>query len=460
MKDTGTHDPITAASLKDGLSFGKPVILKNRKGDTARDACLPGFTQARSLARVQMNKRKHGYFTFLTAFCLFGISVLFPFGQTGITAKNNIALADEILPASPAETEYDIDSDASVQNLQYIYTGSYMISAYAMGLTFSEFPTYLFPYAYTGTSPVSPGVIQISILDQSGSLSGFRIAVWSEYGGQDDLQWYYLQATDGGIWRTAINTANHAASGNLNVHFYGDRWGSPFHIFSGITIMSTSGSSIPMDTVVDPSNPYQQPQKPAVSPEEYRLVFDAAWYADHYPDLKAAFGTDETALLDHFLNNGMKEGRQAAPAFNVHIYKANYSDLRASFGDDLPSYYRHYIQFGADENRNAMTDLRGGSEKEEDPSEDPGPQSSSGDPGHEGSSGASGGVYIHDGIDYSPVFDAGYYLEAYPDLKAAFGSDHNAAFSHFLMFGMKEGRSAKESFSVNIYRGRYEDLQQ
>jgi len=38
-------------------------------------------------------------------------------------------------------------------------------------------------------------------------------------------------------------------------------------------------------------------------------VFDAEFYANNYPDVKAAFGTDETALYNHYLMFGMKEGR-------------------------------------------------------------------------------------------------------------------------------------------------------
>ena len=38
-------------------------------------------------------------------------------------------------------------------------------------------------------------------------------------------------------------------------------------------------------------------------------VFDAEFYANTYPDVKAAFGTDETALYNHYLMFGMKEGR-------------------------------------------------------------------------------------------------------------------------------------------------------
>lgn len=87
---------------------------------------------------------------------------------------------------------------------------------------------------------------------------------------------------------------------------------------------------------------------------DYSLVFDAAYYANRYPDLKAAFGTDPAKLLNHFKQYGMIEGRQAKSTFNVTVYKARYSDLRAAFGDNLPKYYEHYIQCGYKEGRKAV----------------------------------------------------------------------------------------------------------
>ena len=81
-------------------------------------------------------------------------------------------------------------------------------------------------------------------------------------------------------------------------------------------------------------------------------VFNSSYYSARYADVKAAFGTDEKALFKHFLNCGMKEGRQASEEFNVQAYKKRYADLQAAFGDDLKAYYLHYISYGKAEGRN------------------------------------------------------------------------------------------------------------
>ena len=88
-----------------------------------------------------------------------------------------------------------------------------------------------------------------------------------------------------------------------------------------------------------------------ISKAQKKLVFDAVYYANAYPDLKNAFGSDSTKLYTHFLNFGIKEGRQAHPTFDVKYYLEQNSDLKAAFGDDYARALRHYITTGCTENR-------------------------------------------------------------------------------------------------------------
>ena len=85
---------------------------------------------------------------------------------------------------------------------------------------------------------------------------------------------------------------------------------------------------------------------------DYSPVYDFDYYITHNSDLLAHFGSDDPeAVLDHFLMYGMREGRQAASAFNVDYYRQNYDDLRAAYGEDLKKYYIHYIDYGQEEGR-------------------------------------------------------------------------------------------------------------
>lgn len=88
--------------------------------------------------------------------------------------------------------------------------------------------------------------------------------------------------------------------------------------------------------------------------------FDAAYYAAHNPDVAAAVGTDAEALRLHYLTFGAAEGRLAnasdVPAvsfadFDAAYYAELYPDVAAVFGTDPLSLYTHYLAIGKSEGR-------------------------------------------------------------------------------------------------------------
>lgn len=90
---------------------------------------------------------------------------------------------------------------------------------------------------------------------------------------------------------------------------------------------------------------------------DYSLVFDADYYYQTYPDLQQSIGNNPAALLNHFINSGMKEGRNGNAAFQVKAYMYYNPDLMAVYGNnDLSSYYTHYITCGKAENRKTLFD--------------------------------------------------------------------------------------------------------
>ena len=150
---------------------------------------------------------------------------------------------------------------------------------------------------------------------------------------------------------------------------------------------------------------------------DYSPVYDFDYYVSKYEDVRRVFNGDPTKTFWHFINYGMREGRQAKADFNVGAYKNRYTDLQIAYGNNLPMYYKHYCIWGKREGRS-------GSE-----------------------------------LDYSKVFDAHYYADRYADLKAAFGYDETRLLNHYLKYGINEGRSANSIFGVNVYKSIYKDLQ-
>lgn len=162
---------------------------------------------------------------------------------------------------------------------------------------------------------------------------------------------------------------------------------------------------------------------------DYSAVYDFNYYISRYSDLWKAFGWDTKATLAHFVNNGMKEGRQAKSDFEVWSYKNAYADLRSAFGSNLTQYYLHYINNGRYEGRIAK-----------------------------GISVQQGGTTVYNGVDYSAVYNYNYYLEHNPDIKSAYNGDEDATIAHFVNSGMNEGRQGNATFNVYSYAYRYSDL--
>ncbi|MBD5498406.1 MAG: CAP domain-containing protein [Lachnospiraceae bacterium] len=95
--------------------------------------------------------------------------------------------------------------------------------------------------------------------------------------------------------------------------------------------------------------------------------FDPAYYAQTYPDVAEALGTDTEALHNHYITNGISEGRfpnalaagtgrtantaNGQYAFDPVFYAQTYPDVAAALGTDAGALYNHYITYGRNEGR-------------------------------------------------------------------------------------------------------------
>lgn len=70
-----------------------------------------------------------------------------------------------------------------------------------------------------------------------------------------------------------------------------------------------------------------------VSAATLKDVFDAKYYADIYEDLKEAYGYDSEQLWQHFVTNGLAEGRTMNSLIDIVKYREAYADLEDAFGD-------------------------------------------------------------------------------------------------------------------------------
>ena len=184
----------------------------------------------------------------------------------------------------------------------------------------------------------------------------------------------------------------------------------------------------------------------AINGVDYSSVYDPSFYLSNNEDIRNAFSkrspagvvmVNDAAVLRHFINCGMAEGRRGNESFDVLSYYNRYPDLRRAFGANLTALYGHYLSSGRAEGRITT-----------------------------GCDSLTGAVVSQGGTDYSPVYDFDFYTSNNGDVLSAFTTvrgglrfvDDAAVLRHFINCGMAEGRRGNESFDVYGYRNRYMDL--
>ena len=65
---------------------------------------------------------------------------------------------------------------------------------------------------------------------------------------------------------------------------------------------------------------------------------------------------------------------------------------------------------------------------------------------------------IDDITAYAGVFDAKYYAKNNPDVVLEYGNNANSLLTHYIQYGINEGRSASATFNATAYKNRYADL--
>lgn len=177
--------------------------------------------------------------------------------------------------------------------------------------------------------------------------------------------------------------------------------------------------------------------------------FDANRYISAYPDLLSAFRNNATGAYNHYISNGLSEGRSPT-AFNVYGYLASNPDLLTAFGSNTHLAARHYVTNGATEGR-STTSFNGFLYLASNPTLIP-------TVGFDATAIATQYVTVGRAQGLATnSFDALRYVASNRDLALTIGGDANAAIFHYVTNGYREGRSTT-SFDARIYAATSLDL--
>lgn len=73
---------------------------------------------------------------------------------------------------------------------------------------------------------------------------------------------------------------------------------------------------------------------------DWSAVYNYDYYKNMYPDVVRALGTSPDALIAHFVNHGIYEGRQGRADWNVYTYMAQHPELTRIYGNNVAAYYK------------------------------------------------------------------------------------------------------------------------
>jgi len=211
-------------------------------------------------------------------------------------------------------------------------------------------------------------------------------------------------------------------------------------------------------------------------------LFDEKYYLNKYPDIKAA----KVDPYSHFLTHGSRAGRQPSILFDNKYYRYLYPEVTKFEGDSISHYLtigskknynphplfnsRYYLSTNPEPKRANVTALEHyllyGAQNRCDPSPEfdtkyylsqLSAEIDTSEPAliHYLTIGKSKGLSTYESHKISQkLFDEKYYLNKYPDIKAA----KVEPYSHFLTHGSRKGRQPSILFDNKYYRDLYPEV--
>ncbi len=156
------------------------------------------------------------------------------------------------------------------------------------------------------------------------------------------------------------------------------------------------------------------------------VLFDDAFYQRTYPDVAAAIAAGQLASgFDHFVENGVAEGRLPSAFYDEDLYLLSNPDVHvAVLTGALKNGLMHFAAQGFAEGRDAL-----------------------------------GMLQEIGGIRLSQFFDEGLYLKFNPDVRMAVQQKAFAyGFEHFFRNGIQEGREASLYYNEQYYLSQNADV--
>ena len=195
-------------------------------------------------------------------------------------------------------------------------------------------------------------------------------------------------------------------------------------------------------------------------------VFNAEDYASYYSDVVNALGTDENALLNHWLTCGIYEGRRPSELYSYDYYANAYGGRTTEYGDSYECVMGHFALLGMANGYSGSSEfnvlaymmcnedlfatinvnLEGYFQYYMNTRH-------SEDRVHTASENAYDSYFMG-----SVLFEPAIYAEKNEDVRNSYGANAGALFAHWISCGVYEGRSASRVYDAQYYLATYSDV--
>jgi len=126
----------------------------------------------------------------------------------------------------------------------------------------------------------------------------------------------------------------------------------PATVFTDDFTVTVNGAPVPFtqneDGSVTVSVLFEDPSYRVAEygPDDYGLVFDADYYAAHYPEVVAEVGSDPAALLAYYVDYGIWDGQAANAFFDPNEVISQLDDVVQMLGEDYEAIVFNFIEYG------------------------------------------------------------------------------------------------------------------
>lgn len=153
-------------------------------------------------------------------------------------------------------------------------------------------------------------------------------------------------------------------------------------------------------------------------------LYSYEYYSRSYNGKTVEYGDDKESVVGHFVLVGMDFGYSGSEEFNVIAYMTCNKDLYEAFAGNMKLYYQHYMNSGRSENRPHGTENN-----------------------------------IYEKYTLGKIFfDPTMYAQKNSDLVNVYGEDANKLFLHWIKYGIYEGRCASRVYDRGYYLSNHGDL--